>query len=234
MGRAGGSTMHASRSGTASAVVGLVVGIIAGGGVVLAADEDDGTLSACVNEASGRPRFVAAQTQCQSGEYLVTWSKQGPVGPQGEPGAQGAVGPQGEPGAQGAVGPQGEPGAQGAEGPQGQAGAKGDTGPQGPQGPPGAAGRRNLIGAFERATCLPADPQHAGVDLVGMTTRKRADGACEITILPGHIDGYPLPFLTQGTLGSGTLLNADGTGTMAISPNRDQFWVLVASSKAPR
>lgn len=96
--------------------------------------------------------------------------------------------------------------------------------------PAGGTGHRNVAGAFQRDNCLPADPQGAGVDVVWFTSVKRLDGACEITILPGHIDGYPLPFLTQGILGSGTLLNKDGTGTMAISSNRGQFWVFVTSS----
>ncbi len=66
--------------------------------------------------------------------------RQGPMGPQGEPGPIGPMGPQGEPGSVGPQGPQGEPGPIGAQGPQGEPGLQGPMGPQGEPGPIGAQG----------------------------------------------------------------------------------------------
>jgi hypothetical protein len=56
---------------------------------------------------------------CKPGFAELTFSRQGPVGPQGAQGPQGGPGPQGPPGTQGPQGPPGPAGPQGAPGPAG-------------------------------------------------------------------------------------------------------------------
>lgn len=77
-------------------------------------------------------------------ELLQRPGPEGPIGSQGQPGAQGTDGPIGP------QGPQGEPGAQGETGPmgpQGLPGATGEIGPVGPQGQTGPAGATGADGA---------------------------------------------------------------------------------------
>lgn len=225
---------NGNRRPVASIVLGLVIGMVMGAGVVLAADGDENTLSACVNNESGRPRFVPNGTECYQGEHLVTWSKRGPEGPQGPVGPQGPAGPEGPQGAQGPAGAQGPQGATGSEGPAGPAGPPGATGPEGPQGPAGVdVGRRSIVAVFESLTCQRADPDGIGSQDDGLTSTLVSPGVCRIVIGPGFIDGYPLPFVTHGNLASGTLLRGNGTGTMVISSSRNQFWVAVLSSQSP-
>lgn len=45
------------------------------------------TISACVQKVSGNMRIVTANESCKSNEYALSWNKQGPVGPQGDPGS---------------------------------------------------------------------------------------------------------------------------------------------------
>ncbi len=56
----------------------------------------DGTITACAKEGSGKLRMVAAATDCDKHEQVVTWNQKGP---KGDPGAKGDPGPQGPPGA---------------------------------------------------------------------------------------------------------------------------------------
>jgi hypothetical protein len=120
-------------------------------------------IHACVKNADGTTRIVAANGSCKRGERAVHWAIQGPAGPAG---AQGAAGQQGDPGPQGPqgdTGPQGPLGFQGAQGPQGPPGPQGSTGPQGPQGGTGPQGPQGNTGPQG-----PAGPSDSLVN--GMTT----------------------------------------------------------------
>lgn len=58
-------------------------------------------ITACISNANGSVRIINPLLNpagCKKNETLVTWSKEGPVGPQGEAGPRGETGPQGEPG----------------------------------------------------------------------------------------------------------------------------------------
>lgn len=77
------------------------------------ADTQPVVFFACVNNSSGTIHMVSATDTCATGEQLVVWNQQGPVGPQGP---QGPAGPQGPQGPQGPAGPQGAPGPAGALG----------------------------------------------------------------------------------------------------------------------
>jgi hypothetical protein len=69
---------------------------------------DSGTISACVNSASGTIRIVTADQACTTNEQRLTWNQQGPQGPKGDTGATGATGPQGPAGAPGVSGFEGQ------------------------------------------------------------------------------------------------------------------------------
>jgi hypothetical protein len=63
----------------------------AAGGVAVAAPGDGATIFACTNNLRESIRFVDEGVACAAGETLLTWSKQGPAGPQGERGAPGVT-----------------------------------------------------------------------------------------------------------------------------------------------
>jgi len=75
----------------------------------------DGTISGCVQKASGQVKIVAPGTACNAqSELSLRWNQQGVAG------GVGGTGPQGAQGATGAPGQQGEPGARGATGADGR------------------------------------------------------------------------------------------------------------------
>jgi type VI secretion system secreted protein Hcp len=82
----------------------VVAGLAAAGSVGvafgLAAGNDTGTITACVDH-EGSPRLVPAGTACKGKDTTVTWNVQGPAGPQGAQGAQGPKGDQGPAGVSG-------------------------------------------------------------------------------------------------------------------------------------
>src|SRR5438045_9669024 len=77
-------------------------------------------------------RIINANDSCGPREKKIHWNVTGPQGP---------MGPQGLPGAQGPQGLQGAQGLQGSKGPQGPQGPEGQTGPQGREGHTGAQGQ---------------------------------------------------------------------------------------------
>ena len=81
---------------TRTKLAALVLGLGAAGSVGvalgLAAGNDTGTITACVDR-EGSPRIVAAGTTCKGKETTLTWAVQGPQGPQGPPGQPGPPGP---------------------------------------------------------------------------------------------------------------------------------------------
>lgn len=102
----------------------LVAGIVAILAVAASATafaaipDENGVIHGCYSTKNGALRVVnysvsGPSISCAPGEAGVTWSQQGPQGPQGLPGAQGAQGlpgPQGVKGDTGATGPKGDPG----------------------------------------------------------------------------------------------------------------------------
>lgn len=73
----------------------------------------------------GGVRIVRREVDCSPFETAITWSKEGPAGPQGQPGPAGNSGPQGFAGRDGSVG---APGASGKDGKDGAAaGGQGRT-----------------------------------------------------------------------------------------------------------
>jgi hypothetical protein len=61
----------------------------------------NGTITACVQRASGVTKIVRPGEVCQASDEAVTWNQVGPKGPKGDTGATGADGAAGAPGAPG-------------------------------------------------------------------------------------------------------------------------------------
>ncbi len=78
-------------------VAGLAVTGTVGVALGLAAGNDTGTITACVDR-DGSPRIVAAGTACKGKDTTVSWNVQGPTGPQGPQGPKGDQGPAGSSG----------------------------------------------------------------------------------------------------------------------------------------
>ena len=93
---------------------------IGGTSAVLANGNSGNVIYACVNDASGTVKIVAADTVCNENWTLVNWNQDGTPGMDGADGQDGVDGQDGQDGAQGAEGP---------EGPAGDKGDKGDPGP---------------------------------------------------------------------------------------------------------
>jgi len=154
----------------------------------------DGTYALSLKVAAGSgfrdPYFVT--------EAYVTVGAAGPAGPQG---IQGVPGPQGIQGIPGPEGIQGIPGPQGIQGVPGQQGIQGIPGPQGPAGPGAAAA------IFNKDTCA---------NLVNTTATcvNNGDGTITVTFPPGSVVGTGLPFVTGGTVVSGTLSGTGATLTI--------------------
>ncbi len=143
--------------GTAIAMSGLAIGIVAG-----SIPGAGNVIYGCYNKTIGVLRVIDyPKTSCASSEILLSWNQKGDAGPagaQGPAGAAGAAGPAGAAGAAGAkgdpggTGPQGgigDPGIAGPVGPTGPTGPTGLTGPQGPAGPAGSSvAARPTIGTF--------------------------------------------------------------------------------------
>ncbi len=60
--------------------------------VVGSASSAPTTISACVNNASGTVKIVAAGDTCKGNDTLMTWNTQGPQGPAGPAGPVGPAG----------------------------------------------------------------------------------------------------------------------------------------------
>ena len=153
------------RRGKFGVAVGLAAGIVIAAGAAYAAiPGSDGAISACYSKSTGQLRVIDAEAgaRCKSGETVLTWNKQGPVGPQGAQGPRGPAGPQGETGPagqQGERGPDGPQGETGVAGPQGETGPQGEAGPAGPQGETGPAGPQGETGlAGPQGETGPAGP----------------------------------------------------------------------------
>jgi type VI secretion system secreted protein Hcp len=78
----------------AVAAVGLAVAGTVGVAIGIAAGNDTGTITACVDN-QGSPRIVPAGTACKGKDTTVSWNVQGPAGPQGVQGPKGDQGPAG-------------------------------------------------------------------------------------------------------------------------------------------
>lgn len=132
-----------------------VLAIVAAAGTTFAlAHGGDGALiHACVSNANGDVRLVAATEACRASEHAVDWNAKG------RDGAAGPAGPAG------AAGRDGRDGAAGAQGPAGPAGPQGATGPQGPKGDPGAAGG----GGGGSASSEPSSAKVGTVKIVGQS-----------------------------------------------------------------
>ena len=102
--------------------VGLVALGLAGGAAALATgsatSRNQDTITACQKKYL---RVVSDASKCKVGERVVTWSKNGQVGPAGPAGPAGEIGPAG---ARGPAGPAG------AAGPAGSAGQRAQSDPQ--------------------------------------------------------------------------------------------------------
>jgi hypothetical protein len=132
---------------------------------ILAAQDAQPPIYACVHKSSQQVRIVGSPAACRATEIAVQWNVVGPQGPQGDvgpvgpQGLQGPQGPQGVKGDTGAQGPQGVKGDTGAQGPQG---VKGDTGAQGPQGVKGDTGAQGPQGVKgDTGATGPAGPEGA-------------------------------------------------------------------------
>ncbi len=88
----------------------------------LAHGSDAALIHACVGNANGDMRIVAAAEDCRSSEYALDWNQKGEPG---APGAAGAAGPAGADGAEGPAGPEGPAGRDGRDGRDGAAGGGG-------------------------------------------------------------------------------------------------------------
>ena len=117
----------------------------------VAAASSQSIIAACVNNADGTTRIVAAGTICKKSETGISWNQLGPQGPQGVQGPVGPTGPTGATGATGQTGPQGLTGSSGPQGPAGSAGAQGLQGLPGPQGQAGISGWVTVQGPAETA-----------------------------------------------------------------------------------
>jgi len=93
------------------------------------------------------------------GLYVISCTKEGVVGPQGEQGIEGERGEKGDTGPRGvdgAKGDRGDTGPRGATGPAGDKGDRGATGPAGPAGPRGATGPAGSVNVvYGSWTALP-------------------------------------------------------------------------------
>jgi hypothetical protein len=113
----------------------VALGLLGGATAALATgsttSSEGTTITACQKKFL---RVVSDASQCRPGERVVTWDKEGAVGPQGPAGPAGPAGPQGD------------------TGPAGPAGPIGPAGPMGPQGPPLAS-----LDALEGSACTRQD-----------------------------------------------------------------------------
>lgn len=68
---------------------GALVAVVVGGLVSVGAQSSSNTIYACVSDATGIVRVVAAGTECRPQEQAVQWNVMGPAGPQGPQGLPG-------------------------------------------------------------------------------------------------------------------------------------------------
>jgi hypothetical protein len=115
--------------------VGVVALLVVGGGAYALASSTNVTITVCVSHNGGT---LYRAKRCAKRDKQLSWSKQGPTGPQGKQGPRGIQGPQGSQGAQGVQGAKGDTGGVGPVGPTVGALAGGAT-------PPGLAGNAHVI-----------------------------------------------------------------------------------------
>ena len=96
---------------------------VGGASAVLANGNSGNVIYACVNNASGTVKIVAADTVCHENSTLVHWNQEG------TPGMNGADGMDGQDGTDGTDGADGMDGPAGPAGPDGEEGDRGDPGP---------------------------------------------------------------------------------------------------------
>ncbi len=123
---------------------------IGGASAVLANGNSGNVIYACVNDASGTVKIVAADTVCHENSTFVHWNQEG------TPGMDGADGSDGQDGVDG------QDGQDGAEGPEGPAGDKGDKGDPGP-----ASGAASQVVAGNESTALSTAVCPAGTFAIG-------------------------------------------------------------------
>ncbi|MDO8210365.1 hypothetical protein [Conexibacter sp. CPCC 206217] len=149
---------------------------------------------ACVTQEFNTLNLSTKDGRCPAGQFKVSWSVAGDVGPRGPRGAPGPRGARGAPGARGTTGPAG------AQGPAGSQGAVGPTGPTGPVGPNGSADTPAEV----LAKLLTVDGPGSGLDAE-------------------FLDGNPSSFYQQrvsGTCPTGSYVRevaANGTVTCEVS-----------------
>jgi hypothetical protein len=114
---------------------------IGGASAVLANGNSGNVIYACVNNASGTVKIVAADTVCHQNSTLVHWNQEGTPGMDGAPGADGMDG------------------APGADGPAGEKGDRGDPGP--------ASGAVSQVVAGQGSTALSTAVCPAGTFAIG-------------------------------------------------------------------
>ena len=102
-------------------VIAVIALIVAFSGVSKATVPDSGgMIHACVTVANGTLRIIDTEATppqvCHTGEYLLSWNKEGREGDEGDEGDRGHHGRKGEEGDQGPAGPTGPTGPPGAAG----------------------------------------------------------------------------------------------------------------------
>src|SRR5215216_1899506 len=96
-------------------VIAVIALVVASGGVSKATVPDsEGMIHACVTVANGTLRIIDTQATppqlCHTGEYLLSWNKEGREGEEGDEGDRGRRGHHGEEGENGPTGPSGPSG----------------------------------------------------------------------------------------------------------------------------
>jgi len=158
--------------------------------------------------ASTTPSFAATPAVTQSPSVtssltstVTATQTTGPTGPTGATGATGASGTTGGSGASGSIGSPATP-----------------TNATAPQG-----GRlRSLAATFDSPTCQ-------NIDNAVLVGAQNPDGFCHITWAAGGLDGYGLPFVSNGTL-AGFELFPDGSGNLDIEPRPGIFFLFITSA----
>jgi hypothetical protein len=107
---------------------------------------------------------------------------------------------------------------------QGQQESKVEAGATGVVGPRGAD-LRTEAATFDAATCQNLD----NTALIGTLIQP---GTCRITLPAGGVDGYPLPFVSLGSINSFSL-NSDGSGEISVSRTDAEFFFVLITSAVP-
>ncbi len=198
----------------------LLAVLVAGGTLYVASGDTQNTVYyACLSGGTlwqvgtTPPKFCGGNGFLPSLGTVIQWSE---VGPSGATGPTGAIGPSGEMGPSGATGPSGAVGLTGATGSTGQTGSSGPTGPTGTSGavgPTGATGASGPSLAMAAATIDMTTCQDVDNTIFTVTSNS---GNCDISFPAGTVSGYPLPFVSCGTI-TNYSLGGDGSGTFSVS-----------------